>query len=428
MTDIMTLGGNSLRGYGRAIATVSDNIGQAQTPGYARRRADFASGQIVRYADDWREAEARTSNSLAAQATARLTWLQTAEAALNDDQAGVGQRIGAVFDSGSELAADVNSAPRRVAFLQAVGDAASAFRASAAGLESALGGITGTAGQSIDGVNARLSALRDINQKLLATPLGSPVSATLFDQRDMLLAQVGESLGVDVSLDGRGLATVRLAGSGDILADASRVGSIALLAGAGGVFTLSITDVTGAATSAVPQSGAVAGLMSAASDIAARRRDLDALAEDFADLVNSFQARGRRDDGLPGSPLLNLGADAALSIAVLDAGPSALALADASHRNGNLLALSDARREAGVEASWAQLVSLHAQKVASAELSAETTRGRSSAAKAARDEMSGVDLDQEAADLLRFQQSYDAAARVIQAAREMLQSILNAVR
>ena len=42
-----------------------------------------------------------------------------------------------------------------------------------------------------------------------------------------------------------------------------------------------------------------------------------------------------------------------------------------------------------------------------------------------RDAMSGVDLDREAADLIRLQQAYEASARVIQVARETMQSILN---
>ncbi len=44
---------------------------------------------------------------------------------------------------------------------------------------------------------------------------------------------------------------------------------------------------------------------------------------------------------------------------------------------------------------------------------------------AARDAVSGVNLDNEAVDLLRFQQAYQASSRVIQVARETLQSILN---
>ena len=45
-------------------------------------------------------------------------------------------------------------------------------------------------------------------------------------------------------------------------------------------------------------------------------------------------------------------------------------------------------------------------------------------ARDARDSLSSVDLDKEAADLLRFQQAYDASARIIQVARETMQSIL----
>ena len=49
---------------------------------------------------------------------------------------------------------------------------------------------------------------------------------------------------------------------------------------------------------------------------------------------------------------------------------------------------------------------------------------RADAAAAARDGVSEVDLDKEAAELLRFQQAYQAAARVIQAARDIADTIL----
>jgi len=37
----------------------------------------------------------------------------------------------------------------------------------------------------------------------------------------------------------------------------------------------------------------------------------------------------------------------------------------------------------------------------------------------------GVNVDEEAVDLIRFQQAYQASTRVIQVARETLQSILD---
>jgi flagellar hook-associated protein 1 FlgK len=42
-----------------------------------------------------------------------------------------------------------------------------------------------------------------------------------------------------------------------------------------------------------------------------------------------------------------------------------------------------------------------------------------------RDALSGVDLDTEAVDLMRFQQAYAATSRVIQVARDTIQSIID---
>ncbi len=49
-------------------------------------------------------------------------------------------------------------------------------------------------------------------------------------------------------------------------------------------------------------------------------------------------------------------------------------------------------------------------------------------AQAAKDEVSGVNLDEEAADLVRFQQAYQAAAQVINVANSLFDTLLGAVR
>lgn len=49
-------------------------------------------------------------------------------------------------------------------------------------------------------------------------------------------------------------------------------------------------------------------------------------------------------------------------------------------------------------------------------------------AQAARDSISGVNLDEEAADLMRLQQAYQAASQIISTADTLFQSLLNAVR
>ncbi len=74
---------------------------------------------------------------------------------------------------------------------------------------------------------------------------------------------------------------------------------------------------------------------------------------------------------------------------------------------------------------WASLVGQQAQQAASARAQDAAASSRRDGAFAARDSVSEVDLDREAAELLRFQQAYEAAARTVQIARETMQSILN---
>ena len=58
---------------------------------------------------------------------------------------------------------------------------------------------------------------------------------------------------------------------------------------------------------------------------------------------------------------------------------------------------------------------------------AKAANARDQQARAARESVSGVDLDLEAAELLRMQQAYSGAAKVIQLARETFQSILEII-
>ncbi|GAB3735821.1 flagellar hook-associated protein FlgK [Luteimonas pelagia] len=77
--------------------------------------------------------------------------------------------------------------------------------------------------------------------------------------------------------------------------------------------------------------------------------------------------------------------------------------------------LSQLTARAGGEARHARM-SLEAQQAIHDQVVAE------------RESLSGVNLDEEAADLLRFQQAYQAAAQVIATADSMFQSLLGAVR
>ncbi|HFE37270.1 MAG TPA: flagellar hook-associated protein FlgK [Gammaproteobacteria bacterium] len=78
--------------------------------------------------------------------------------------------------------------------------------------------------------------------------------------------------------------------------------------------------------------------------------------------------------------------------------------------------------------AYAEIVVLVGNRTSQSEISLEAQNALLIQAKGARDNVSGVNLDEEAANLLRFQQAYSAAAQVITTADEMFQTLLGAVR
>ncbi len=97
--------------------------------------------------------------------------------------------------------------------------------------------------------------------------------------------------------------------------------------------------------------------------------------------------------------------------------------------NGNaraLLALRDAKIVDGATAtdSWAHTLADVGVRVQTAQSSADISGAVSEQAEQARSAQSGVNLDEEAARLIQFQQSYQAAAKVLQVAQSIFDTLL----
>lgn len=109
--------------------------------------------------------------------------------------------------------------------------------------------------------------------------------------------------------------------------------------------------------------------------------------------------------------------------------------ADGRGDNTNALALADLQTQDLLDqgtASYQDLYSALVADIGTMARQADTARQshdvllKNSVAR--REEVSGVNLDEEAADLLRFQQAYQAASRVLTTANLMFETLLNAVR
>ena len=440
MSDLLSIGASGTKAYRAALAAISENISNADTANYARRSirttesavststsiyyvpsATFGGVEIagvVRAHDPYLDAAARLTGNQLGSAAARGHWLTEVETALNDTENGVGQLMTTMFASAETLAANPGSETLRVNFLFNVEQVVTAFQQTATNLQNVSKGIGSDASVSVSAINDALGELARVNDGLRRISPGTTAEAQLLDSRDAALAMLTSQLDVDIAFGNNGTVTVQYAGQ-DIVANGS-AGSFAVTQNADGTLSLSLDGTAIAA----PGGGELGGLFTSATITSGRMTSVDALAVQFAQEMNSWHQSGFTSAGVAGGALLSAGTTAAsLQLLISDSADLAIASADGT-ANGNLLTINAIRGTGSAEDGWTQLVSTHATLLTSTLSEEKTAAARDEQARAARESVSGVDLDLEAAELLRMQQAYAGCAKIIQMARETFQSIL----
>lgn len=445
MSDLFIIGASGTKAYRTAMAAVSENIANASTEGYSRRsvttvesgsstatmatyisRANFGGTEVRsvnRSTDPYLDATVRYTGMALGNSTARLRWFSDSETALNDTETGIGKLMTGMFQNIDKLAASPSDTSLRVTTLDSISRVAQAFQQTAGDLAQVSSGIATEAQASVEVINRSLSQLADINNSLLRAQPNTSAYAQLLDKRDAALGDLSQNLNVDISFGTHDQAQISF--NGQSLVQGINATPVALSVNANG--TLAFATSGGTALTA-PANGTLGGLFASADTVSQRRTSLDSLAQQFVTDMNAWHAQGRTDANAAGTPLLSYGGGAA-SVAALITDPTQLATQDTTGiLNGNLLTASSALRGNGsVEQGWTSLIATHANLLAATKAEQTTAQGRSDQAVAAREAVSGVDLDMEAADLLRIQQAYSGCAKVLQVAKESVDAILQII-
>jgi flagellar hook-associated protein 1 FlgK len=447
MSDLLTLGLSGVTAYRNALAAVGDNVANAETPGYARREVVLREGSgaggssplyresmnfggveaasVGRAWDAYRAADSRYAASAAGRADVRQQWLSSVETTLDDGPAGVGTLMGGFFNAGESLAATPSDKLGRTAMLTALDSAAQAIGTTADGLARVSDGIAKAVQIDVDGLNGDLASLVEVNKALKQVAPGLTSRASMEDERDRLLDSIATRIDVNASIGGDGVATLTLGGATAVtLLDKASRAVVSTATAADGRIQLRMF-ANGTTTPLPATGGRLAGLVDVAASTADKRTAFEAMAQKLVTDVNNWSAQGVNANGNPGGPLLSMTAGA-VSLKVVTTDPNAIAAASTGGiENGNLLALASLRGTSGAEAGWAALVAANAQALSSAKSEAAATATRRDGSLATRDEISGIDLDKEAAELLRYQRAYDGSAKIIQVARDTVQAILD---
>ena len=445
MSDMLSIGASGVYAYQNALATVSENIANSGVAGYSRRSTTLSeilttgggvasrnttAGQgvaatgIARAGDVYKTAAVRSSAADLAKTQTGATWLDQIQSALTGNS--LGDRLTSFYASATTLAADPTSSASRSTMLGTATSTAASFTATGKALQTVSDNLDSTAQDSVAQLTTLGQTLAKINDGLSRTSPNTTGAAQLSDQRDQVLDQMSAITDIAVTTDQAGRATVNVGGTGGpVLVSGSDSASVAYSRNGEGAVGFTVT-MNGSVSTLAPNGGALAGIVDGAQKVADATTTLNGIATDFTTQVNTVQAQGRDLNGQPGAAMFATGATPTSVTVALDdpTGIAAASVGGGTRDGSNLDALQAARTSSAVETRTTTLVAGNAAALAQRQSVATAQTAINDSAVAARDAVSSVDLDTEAVDLLRFQQAYSAASRVIQVARDTFQSII----
>ncbi len=437
------------------IDVTGQNIANATTPGYVRRDAvvetrgiTAANGGAVftgtsRQLDTFAFGRLVDEEGRKGEANARADALATIESLIGPAASNLGTRIDDLFSSFQTLAATPSDISARRAVLSKAQSLVEAFGALSGGLSNAQAELAKQAAARAEAVNASLAEMASLNGRISqAQALGQDAN-DLRDRRDVLVRQLGQTVGARAIEDDKGEVTVFAAGialvtgtqASSLDVSVSSTGSLAVRATRPGG---SVVDVTAGVTE-----GELGGLVRAREqDAPAAISAVDDLAFEIANAVNAVHASGFGLDAVSGRNLFEVPASAtgaayALRVSADVAGqPERLAAAasGADVPGGSdtaiaLAALATGSLPSGASPSdgWAKITSDLGTRLASAKSESALRTDTVSQAETLHASASGVSLDEENVKLTQYQRAFEASTRVLQTVDQLLDGLMKSL-
>lgn len=441
----------AMRVFQRGMGVVQANVTNASTPGYARqtqllepKRMDLDAGLPggVRSAgtldgrNEYAEGSVRRRQESLGYADERSQQLDALEPVFDiTSDAALSGSMDRLFQAFSSLTVAPNDLAARQVVLDRASELARSFRSMDASLEDASGSADKSLAQQVDAINRVVAGITALNKEF-RNDFEVKNDAGVQAQMNNLLEQLSELGNFTVLRNDDGSATVYLGGQ-TLLAVGERQLPLTLDAASGA--SAKILDAEGQDITSQVYGGRLAALLEIRNGVLPEKRaQLDRLAQSMADAVNGVLAGGADLDG--NTPVKNLfqydGAlGAARTLYTTDLTPRELAAAAAAAPGGNEVALQAAALSQAKILDGATFTQFYAAQAADVgRMAAEARNGLDSSqalatqARQFREEMQGVNLDQEAIALVEYQRAYQASAQLVKTLNEMTETMINLLR
>ncbi|MGH9719660.1 MAG: flagellar hook-associated protein FlgK [Bryobacteraceae bacterium] len=444
----LTTSAHSLLAYQRALDVVQNNVTNASSPGYARQSQIIESkpfqpeggliggvefGDRLSSRNGFAEQTVQRRNSNLGRQDELVSLLSQVEPLFSaSGDTGIPKALSRLFDAFSALSVAPNDAGARQVVIDRAGQLGRAFNTASEGLSAVEVEARRQAGSLTTRVNelaARLSGLNaHIRENVSAAGdagLDAQVHATLEELSGYVDFQVIQQADRTFTVLVGGETPLVLGDRAyEIHTDLSNSGA-------------AIRDYSGQDITADIGGGRLGGaLRSLNTLLPSYRSSLNQLAAQVTAAVNATLAAGIDTNGQPGAALLAYNAlDPASTLTVTSITPAEIAAAKPGFPGGNGNALDLAALGNAPQINGATFAGFYGSVSASvgAELSLsrgeqDTQRQLVAQARALREEVSGVSLDEEAAHLIALQRSYQAAARLVTVLDEMTETTINMLR
>ncbi|MCA9733251.1 MAG: flagellar hook-associated protein FlgK [Deferribacteres bacterium] len=452
LMGLLQLGKRSLQANQYAQNVVGNNIANVNTPGYSRQRVRLAPGATVqspygmlgsgvniegieRMRDNFADQIYRDGSSdLTRWQTTDLILQRTDAAFTENDDSGIGAMIDRFFNSWYDLSNDPESTQSRVAVREAGLSLTNTMNRMASFVRDQRIDANQQVEYVVEQINDILTKIADLNTKIPGVKdLSITRSSELVDQRDRLVDDLAKLVDIQVADGGKVGLNVY-------------IGSINMVSGGKALpIEMESSEVSGVPVTSLKimgsvdltvSSGELASLLDLRDEILpGYSNELDRLAASLVDQVNTYHAVGYALDGSTGlnffdnqfktAESLRLSSDILNDVENIAAGAM-----DAVGDNTQALRIAELKDTPNIDGAsvrdfYGRIINQIGEDGYLASVNVKNFEIIESQTSLQREAIMGVSLDEEMVEMIKYEQAYQASARMISTADSMIETLLS---
>jgi flagellar hook-associated protein 1 FlgK len=334
VSDVFGISVSALQAFQQAINVTSNNVANANTPGYDRERINLAAGVpqsngsvsvgsgvvvtgISRAFSQAAANQLNTSQSTLGQLTALQNYSTQIDNLFGTTIGGLSTSLQTFYNAYSDVANAPTSTAARQAMIGKAQSLAGSFQNASSELSNLNTDVNSRISADVTQINSIASAISTLNKQIVvgtAQDGGQPPNE-LIDQRDQLVSNLSQLVGITTTTETNGALNV-FVGNGQPLVLQGQTTQLTTVANAfnASQLELSTSALNGNVISGAITSGDLGGLLAARNQVInPALNQLGQVATALSQTVNSQQAAGLDLNGQFGAPIFSVGTPQAVA-------------------------------------------------------------------------------------------------------------------